>query len=557
MFEVAELGHKLSKEEFAGKVPELHTRLLQAQRELRDSGRSVLIIVSGVEGAGKGDVVNRLNEWLDSRGIKTTAFWDETDEQAMRPRYWRFWRAMPARGSVGIMFGSWYTKPIVDRVFDHIDEAEFERRLQEVVELERMLAADKVVLIKLWFHLTQDKVKKQMRSDAKKKGEKLRTDPYTKKYSRLFEAFLEVSETAIRTTDKGDAPWHVIEAADAQYRDFSAGQIILDTLRTTLEKDAEQAALAASGRAAKAASAAKLFKAEQAEKAARAQLAAAGPAGKSRRKAVKKEAKAAALQARKIAPAPAKVSGKVLKASAHPDLTVLDAVDLGGKLEDKAYKVELQKWQARLQLLTWEARKQKRSVVIVFEGWDAAGKGSTIRRLTQAMDARLYQVISVAAPTDEERAQHYLWRFWRHLPMAGYTTIYDRSWYGRVLVERVEKFTAQEDWQRGYTEINLFEQQLTEHGIILLKFWLHLSPEEQLRRFKEREQTPWKQHKITEEDWRNRDRWDDYKLVINDMVQHTSTAIAPWHLVPAEDKKFGRIDVLKTVCKTLKKAMKS
>ncbi|MGA0806685.1 MAG: polyphosphate kinase, partial [Pseudohongiellaceae bacterium] len=163
---------------------------------------------------------------------------------------------------------------------------------------------------------------------------------------------------------------------------------------------------------------------------------------------------------------------------------------------------------------------------------------------------------SIAAPTDEELAQHYLWRFWRHLPMAGYLTIYDRSWYGRVLVERVEQLAEPDDWQRGYAEINLFEQQLCEHGIIVLKFWLHLSPEEQLRRFKEREQTPWKQYKITQDDWRNRDRWNDYLEAVNDMVAHTSTTLAPWHLVPAEDKKYGRIDVLRTVCRTLKKALK-
>lgn len=509
MFEVAELGHKLSKEEFAQKAPELHTQLLQVQRKLRESGHSVIVIVSGVEGAGKGDVVNRLMEWLDSRGLKATAFWDETDEQRMRPRYWRFWRAMPPRGSIGVMFGSWYTKPIIDRVYDQIDEAEFERRLQEIVELERLLTFDKVIVIKLWFHLTQDKVKKQMKEDAKKKGEKLRTDPYTKKYSRQFESFLKVSETAIRQTDTGIAPWHVIEAADAQYRDYCTGQIILDTLRAALDQDAV------------------------------------------------KPAQAAAMPVAKVASTSVKVHGKSRKAPSRAELTVLDAVDLSQKLAEKEYKKNLQKWQAKLQQLTWQARKQQRSVVIVFEGWDAAGKGSTIRRLTQAIDARLFQVISVAAPTDEERAQHYLWRFWRHLPMAGYLTIYDRSWYGRVLVERVEQFTAPEDWQRGYTEINLFEQQLVEHGIIVLKFWLHLSPDEQLRRFKEREQIPWKQHKITAEDWRNRDKWDDYKLAINDMVAHTSTAIAPWHLVPAEDKKFGRIDVLRTVCKTLSRALKS
>lgn len=516
MFEVAELGHKLSKEEFNEKVPALHTALLALQRQLRESKHSVVIVVSGVEGAGKGGVVNRLNEWLDSRGMKTTAFWDETDEQAMRPRYWRFWRALPPRGSIGVLFGSWYTKPIIDRVYDQIDEAEFERRLQEIVEFERMLTADGAIIIKLWFHLAKNKVQKNLKDDEKKKQEKRRVDPYTKKFSRQFDAFVGVSELAIRSTDKGNAPWHVIEAVDVQYRDLTAGQIIHDTLQVALNRDAESAALAAAD----------------------------SGAGK-----------------RDTKLAPAHVGGKALKVAgskkgkASADLTVLDAVDLSHKLEDKAYKRELEKWQNRLHTLTWQARKQQRSVVIVFEGWDAAGKGSTIRRLTQAIDARLYQVISVAAPTDEERAQHYLWRFWRHLPMAGYLTIYDRSWYGRVLVERVEQFTAPEDWKRGYDEINLFEQQLSEHGIIVLKFWLHLSPEEQLRRFKEREETPWKQHKITEEDWRNRDKWDAYKHAINDMVQHTSTSLAPWHLVSSEDKKTGRIEVLKTVCKTLNKAL--
>src|SRR5690606_26243768 len=172
------------------------------------------------------------------------------------------------------------------------------------------------------------------------------------------------------------------------------------------------------------------------------------------------------------------------------------------------------------------------------------------------VDARLYNVISTGKPTDEEAAHHYLWRFWRHLPVAGYFSIYDRSWYGRVLVERVEQFTPEEDWQRAYAEINLFEEQLAEQGIILLKFWLHISPEEQLRRFREREKIPWKQHKITEEDWRNRARWAAYEGAVDDMVQRTSTTVAPWHLVAADDKKFARVDVIKRLCKTLEAVLK-
>jgi AMP-polyphosphate phosphotransferase len=191
----------------------------------------------------------------------------------------------------------------------------------------------------------------------------------------------------------------------------------------------------------------------------------------------------------------------------------------------------------------------------VFEGWDAAGKGGGIRRLTEAIDSRLCRVIPVAAPTDEERAHHYLWRFWRHIPRAGLVTIYDRSWYGRVLVERVEGFAREDEWMRAYLEINDFEQQLVESGVVLTKFWVHISLEEQLRRFEDRQRTPYKQHKITEEDWRNREKWEAYRAAVNDMVVRTSTRKAPWTLVAGNDKKFARIQMLETVCRRLERAL--
>lgn len=500
MFEVAELGLKLSREEFEARVPDLHTRLLQVQRELQGSKHAVIILVSGVEGAGKGEVVNRLNEWLDSRGMETNAFWDHTDEQTLRPPYWRYWRAMPARGSIGIMFGSWYTQPIVERAYGRINEAEYERRLQEIVEFERLLAHDGVILVKLWYHMPKKAVEKQLKADARNPKLKMRSSPWNRTYSKLFDKFLKVSEIALRTTDQGHAQWQVIEATDTHHRDYSTGQVILETLQQ------------------------RLGKAPQIE-----------------------------VPVPAVAPASKKAVRQVPPGVAEPNILDILSPDIALDAED--YKKKLQKWQGALHELAWKAREARRSVVVMFEGWDAAGKGSTIRRLTQAIDARLYKVISTAKPTDEEAAHHYLWRFWRHIPLAGYVSIYDRSWYGRVLVERVEKFTAEADWRRAYGEINLFEKQLAEHGIILLKFWLHLSPEEQLRRFKEREQTPWKVHKITAEDWRNRDKWNDYKHAVHDMVAHTSTTNAPWHLIPANDKKYARVDVLKTVCKELKKQL--
>ena len=232
-------------------------------------------------------------------------------------------------------------------------------------------------------------------------------------------------------------------------------------------------------------------------------------------------------------------------------VTVLNKVKLTATLAPEKYEKKLEKLQARLNHLAWQARKKGISTVAMFEGWDAAGKGGAIRRVIAALDARLFRIIPIAAPTDEERAHHYLWRFWRHIPRAGYFTIYDRSWYGRVLVERVEKFATPNEWSRAYGEINSFEQQLTDHGICVCKFWLHISPEEQLRRFKERQQIAYKKHKITAEDWRNREKWDAYEAAVDEMVSRTSTKDAPWTLVAANDKRQARITVLRTLCDRL------
>jgi len=217
-------------------------------------------------------------------------------------------------------------------------------------------------------------------------------------------------------------------------------------------------------------------------------------------------------------------------------LNVLDKLDMAKKLDKKKFDTELEKYQGKLNSLTRDLRFRKMSVVAAFEGPDAAGKGGAIRRITGALDARYYHIIPVAAPTEEERAQPYLWRFWRHIPRTGHIVIFDRTWYGRVLVERVEKYCSETDWMRAYSEINDFEQQLTGSNIVLVKFWLAISKEEQLRRFKEREKIGFKRFKITDEDWRNREKWDDYKRAVCDMVDRTSTEIAPWTLVEANDK---------------------
>ena len=235
----------------------------------------------------------------------------------------------------------------------------------------------------------------------------------------------------------------------------------------------------------------------------------------------------------------------------------LSEIPLDGKeVGDEEYKAELKELQAKLGSLHNRLYRKRVPVIITYEGWDAAGKGGAIRRLTAGTDARITRVIPISAPSDEELAHHYLWRFWRHIPRAGFITIYDRSWYGRVLVERVEKLTPKEDWARAYAEINHFEHQLTSKGNILLKFWLHISPEEQLRRFREREAIPWKRYKITDEDWRNRDKWPEYARAADEMFLRTSTEEAPWHVIPAENKKHARLMVLRIYRDALKRALR-
>ena len=226
---------------------------------------------------------------------------------------------------------------------------------------------------------------------------------------------------------------------------------------------------------------------------------------------------------------------------------LLDSVDLSQEVEKQLYREKLPALQQELRRLQHLCYVQRRPVVIVFEGWDAAGKGGAIRRLTWELDPRGYAVIPIGAPEGEEKHKHYLWRFWRALRKAGHFSIYDRSWYGRVMVERVEGFASRQEWLRAYREINEFESNLMHYGAVLCKFWMHISREEQLRRFEARQNTPAKQWKITDEDWRNRDRWDLYWQAVSDMIALNSTAEAPWTIVEGNDKRHARLKVLQVV----------
>ncbi|MBK1633147.1 polyphosphate:AMP phosphotransferase [Thiohalocapsa halophila] len=496
MFEATKVGRTVSKGEFKAQRDELRTELLDAQRRLKESDISVIVVVSGVEAAGKGGVVNALNEWLDTRGVQTFAFWEMSDEERERPRYWRFWRALPPRGEISILFGGWYLGPIEQRFQGHCDDAALDAELARIVDFERMLTQDNALIVKFWFHLSEKDQKKRLKELSRDDRSRWKMLPEKSKFSEQYQHFEHVAERVIRQSDRGIAPWYLVEAENTRYRDLTVGKTLLQAIHARLGEQ-------------------------------------------------------------QVVTEPATPSDPLqLPESESAQVTLLDQLDLSQSLEKDAYKEKLKQLQAEVNELAWTAYKKGRTTVLVFEGVDAGGKGGAIRRITQAVDARLYRTIPVAAPTDEEKAHHYLWRFWRHIPRAGHMILYDRSWYGRVLVERVEGFATEAEWRRAYSEINEFEEQLVENGAILMKFWLQVSDEEQLRRFKDREDTPYKRYKITEEDWRNREKWSEYKAAINEMVARTSTEYAPWTLVEGDDKYFARVKVLQTVCDGMREALK-
>ncbi len=492
MFEIAELGHAVKKSVYNEQVPELRTQLLLAQEKVKNSGFSVIILISGVDGGGKGDVINLLNEWMDPRYMRTIAFGEPSDEERERPKFWRYWRTLPAKGAIGLYVGSWYSNPLSEKVYGKIDDAQLHFELVHIRQLEQQLIDDGTLIIKCWLHLKKSEQKTRLKTLEKNPETRWQVTEKDKKHLDMYDDFVAVAENVLTETSTGDSPWLIVDGSDLRYSSLTVGKHVLHRVEQFIENREKHSQLPVM---------------------------------------------------------------ETVQPSNQYQQNLLDSLDLSVQLDKKTYNAELLKYQGKLNKLSRQAHQQKRSSILVFEGWDAGGKGGTIRRLTHAIDARNYQVIPVAAPTDEEKLHHYLWRFWRHIPRAGQVTIYDRSWYGRVLVERVEGFATAKEWQQSYSEIVNFEEAMSDHGTLLLKFWLHIDKEEQLKRFKAREEISYKKHKITEEDYRNREKWDEYNIAVNEMVTRTSTQKNPWIMVEANDKRYARVKVIKAYCQQLEKML--
>jgi polyphosphate:AMP phosphotransferase len=492
VLEVCEVGNCVSKEDYEAAIPDLRLGLINAQYDLRDTNFPVIIWIAGDDRLAANELVNRLNEWMDSRFADTRVFADPTEEESQRPQLWRLWRSLPPKGRAAFFVGG-LMRAAIQRAEGEIDEPHFSIWLRHIANMQNELVADGALILKFFLHTPIKEQKKRLKKAEKDKHAGWQVDRRDWAAIDTLGPVLPIAERILRETSAPGAPWTIVESTDSRYRDITVARAILAAITARInQKHAPQ-----------------------------------GPA-----------------------------LAESVFGDFDPEANVLAGVDLTQSLSRQEYRQQLGAEQAKLKKLSLEARKRGISTVLAFEGWDAAGKGGVIRRVTGALEAGDYRVIPVAAPTEEERKYHYLWRFWRDLPAAGKVVIFDRTWYGRVLVERLEGFASPAEWQRAFDEINDFESQMVEHGYYVAKFWLHVSPEEQLSRFKAREDTPYKKHKITEEDYRNRDRWDEYVQAVDQKILRTTSDLARWHIIPANDKRFARVATLKAINRGLARTLK-
>lgn len=488
MLERVNLDVELSKTEYQKAYPPLRNELAQLQRKVVETGTPVVIVLEGLEASGKGTAIGNLVRGFDPRGFKVVHIKAPSEEESFRPFLWRFWLNLPGRGEITVFDRSWYGRVLVERVDKLTPNPVWQRAYSEINEFERQIAASGTLVIKLWLHIGKKEQKRRFKRFLK--------DPYrgwkiTKadwRHHKAYNKFIEAANDMLKKTDAPHAPWTVIESHDRRFATVKISRTVARAIQSGLNGKPMKLA-----------------------------------AGKTR--------------------------GRLKDDSAG---SVFADVDTSVTMTKEEYTERLEELQETLTEYEYRMYDKRLPAMVVYEGWDAGGKGGNIKRLTEKLDPRGYRVIPIAAPQGEDKTHHYLWRFWRHLPKAGHLTIFDRSWYGRVMVERIEGFCKEDDWRRAYDEINEFERQVAAYPTVIAKFWIHISREEQLRRFKEREATPHKRWKLTDEDWRNREKWDQYETAVSDMIRKTSTSYAPWTIIEGNCKYWARIKALDTLCRAIK-----
>lgn len=485
---MAEEKKTVDKKELKEKIEKASARLGLLERQAREAKIPVLITFDGYGAAGKGLQINRLIQAMDPRGFDVYTGGKDTEDEAMRPFLWQFATKTPADGRITIFDTSWYRYVQRDLFDGKTKESELKDAFYDIRAFERQLVDSGMVLIKLFLSITAKKQKKRFEKLVSTKETAWRVTLDDWKRNDEFEKYERINQDMIARTDTPETPWVII---DANKKD-EAALAIIEAVSDRLEK---------------------------------------------------------ALIDKANGVVPGKYTGPVSRDEEKKN--ILGSVDLNKSMEKEDYKEKLDDLQKRVEKLHSELYRQRIPVVLCFEGWDAAGKGGAIKRLTTHLDPRGYKVCPTPAPNSVEKAHHYMWRFWNNIPKDGHIAIFDRTWYGRVMVERIEGFCSEDDWKRAYQEINDFEAHLVHSGAVVLKFWLHIDKDEQERRFTERMINPLKQWKITDEDWRNREKWDQYEEAVNEMLEKTSTEDAPWIVVEGNYKYYARVKVLKTVVKAL------
>ena len=515
MLEKVDLTKKLSKEEYKEKMPQLEARLGRLQRECKALGIPIMIVFEGFGASGKGLQIGRLIQSMDPRGFEVHPIKNETEEERMHPFMWRFWTKTPAKGRIAIYDGSWYRRVLIDRFEKRTKNKELADVFHSINSFEEQLAEDGTLIIKLLLDIDKKEQKKRFDKLEKNKETAWRVTQGDKERNVHYDEYAAMMEDMLFKTDTDYAPWTIIESMDKRFATLKIYTTVIKAMADQIEKMQKEK------------------EEKEAKKLADSESAAGGETD-----AVAEIAKEADEEMKDL------------------QVSILSKADLSLHYTREEYKEKLDKLQKKVEKLHGELYRRRIPVVLGFEGWDAGGKGGAIKRLTERMDARGYVVNPTASPNDIEKAHHYLWRFWRAMPKDGHVAIFDRTWYGRVMVERIEGFCTTEEWKRAYKEINDMEKDLYDAGAVVIKFWMHIDKDEQERRFRERQENPEKQWKITDEDWRNREKWDQYEDAVNEMLMRTSTDYAPWVVVEGNDKYYARVKVLRTVVEAIEARLK-
>ena len=498
MLEKVDLSKEITKEEKRKQIDELLKRLGFLQRRCKEEKIPIIILFEGLCGAGKGTQISELIQGFDPRGFKVYSIGEETEEERFHPFLWRFWIKLPKKGHIAILDRSWYQKLLkeglkhkneIAKKENHKEKTKLYGSIKDTLFFEEQLQKDGMVVIKFFLHISKKEQAHRLEKLKEREETAWRVTKEAEKENKKYKQYLTVFEEILEKTDASFAPWNIIEAENKEFATIKIIKLAIYYL--------EQALL-------------------------------------------EKEKK--------------KIDETVKEKKGKPiSFGVLSSVDLSKTLNKDTHKKKMDKLQKKLELLQNQIYQLRIPVIIGFEGFDAAGKGGAIKRLTSHLDPRGYVVYPTSAPNDLEKQYHYLWRFWKNMPKDGHISIFDRTWYGRVMVERIEHFCSEEEWIRAYTEINQMEEQLYHSGAVILKFWLHIDKDEQERRFKRRMEVPEKQWKITDEDWRNRKKWEEYEVAVDEMLIRTSTIHAPWIVVEANCKYYARVKVLESVVEALEK----